>query len=453
MKWLVINIEAFSPQGFKKKKALAKDFSVGFEDLPWVVQKFLCVFKKPFIILDESSKIKTNIPMEEKKKSIRTQIIKVLNNFGHRCIMTATVKSKSPLNVIDQYNFLRANYFPESMWELAERWCVMVTIRKGRGRRVAITKKIWEEIRDRLKNAYRLGGEGQLRTSMNSVFREYSIDYAKQEHIMQHKEYTPFINQKELTARIASDTIFIKRSDLFDVTFDKFVKEPIMRPVEISKEAKQIANELIKLGFSDNLTLGRSAALELVLRLQDICNGFEPVSKLLDDGTREITHRSFKENPKIDELIELMEEIDVENNQIAVWSTRKLLLQATAGAFTAAGISYVVYDGDTKESDKAKAEKAFAKREVQVFLANPASCAYGLNCLESCDYGIVLCVDGSVEKYYQMIHRLLRGQLTKHKFLYGIYAKGSIEERQWDSIRVGQELIGAENTKDIFEFV
>ena len=50
-----------------------------------------------------------------------------------------------------------------------------------------------------------------------------------------------------------------------------------MRPVQLSREAKTIANNLIEFGFTDKLILGKAAALELMLRLQDICNGFEPV--------------------------------------------------------------------------------------------------------------------------------------------------------------------------------
>ena len=465
MKWLIINTEAFSPKGLKKKlaagKALAKSLkgqqkrqvmqemcTVGFKDLPWVVQKFLSVFKSPFIILDESSFIKTNHAMEECDKSARTQVIKVLNKFGHRCIMTATVMSKSPLNVVDQYNFLKEGYFPESMYDLAEQYCIMVTIRVGRGRRVLITKDIYKNIRERLKNAYINGGEQQVRASMNSIFKQYTIDYQKQEFIIQHRKYTPFINKKELIRRIAPDTIFIKRKDLFDVTFDKFVKEPIMRPVELSDEAKRLGNELVELGFTDNMVLGRAASLELVLRLQDICNGFEPVK--VDE---KVTYHPFKENPKIDAFMELLEEIDVENNQVAVWSSRKNILRACAETLEKEGISYVVYDGDVKERDKKEAERKFVQHEAQVFLTNQASSAYGFNCLEDCSYGIILSVDGSVEKYYQTLHRLLRGQLTAPKFMYGIYAKGSIEERQWETLKVGQELIGAENSKGIFQFL
>jgi hypothetical protein len=65
---------------------------------------------------------------------------------------------------------------------------------------------------------------------------------------------------------------------------------------------------------------------------------------------------------------------------------------------------------------------------------------------------IWMCVDGSVEKYHQARHRILRGQLTAPKFAYAVYAEGSVEERQWETLRVGQELLAAENTKETFLF-
>jgi SNF2 family DNA or RNA helicase len=325
----------------------------------------------------------------------------------------------------------------------------MITIRVGRGRRVLINQKDYTDIRKRLKNAFIRGGEMQLEAAKESIFRQFAIDYAKQEHIIRHRKYTPFINEKELLRRIAPDTMFVRREDVFDIRFDKFVKEPIMRAVELSQDAKRIANELIKLGFTDRLVLGKATALELLVRLQDICNGFEPVKN--DDG--EILYRPISENPKLDELIDLMEEIDVGKNQVVVWVSRRNLLAACASRFEKEGISFVRYDGDASDSHKEEAEKKFLSREVSVFLANQSSGAYGLNCLSQCSYAVYMCVDGSVEKYHQSLHRLLRGQLTAPKFSYAIYAAGTVEERQWITLKVGKELIEADNRKEKFIFV
>jgi hypothetical protein len=459
MKWLILNTEAFSPSGLKQKKSLSSN------DLPWVVQKFFSAYRGVFTILDESSKIKTNTPMKEGDKSIRTRLIKLVGKCAaHKCAMTGTLMSKSPLNVVDQYNFLKEDYFPESMWALAEKYCVMITIRVGRGRRVLINQKDYTTIRARLKNAFIRGGEVQLQAAKESIFKQYSLDYAKQEHIIRHRKYTPFLNEKELLRRIAPDTMFVRRKDVFDIQFDKFVKEPIMRPVQLSQEAKRIANEFVERGFTDRLVLGKAPALELVIRLQDICNGFEPVNTdpLYDEKDwfdpdhkpkNEIVYHPFSENPKLDELIGLLEEIDVNNNQVVVWASRKNMLSACAARFEKEDILFVRYDGDASDSQKDAAEKKFLRREVSIFLANQASGAYGLNCLAQCSYAVYMCIDGSVEKYHQSLHRILRGQLDAPKFSFAIYATGTVEERQWTALKVGQELIEADNRKEKFIFV
>jgi SNF2 family DNA or RNA helicase len=444
MKWLVINTEAFSPKGLKQKKTLSVD------DLPWVVRKFLSVFPQPFIVLDEVSRIKTNVPMKEQNKSTRTRLIKLLNKTdSHRCIMTGTLMSKSPLNVVDPFDFLREGYFPENMYDLAERYCVMMTIRVGRGRRVLISQKDYAAIRHRLRNAFVRGGNTQLEAAKESIFRQFSIDYAKLEHIIQHRRYTPFINQKELLRRISQDTLFVRREDVFDIQFDKFVKEPIMRAVELSDEAKRIGNELVDLGFTDNLVLGKAPALELQTRLQDICNGFEP----LKDDNGNVTYKPFGENPKTDELLELLGEMDLERNQVVVWASRRNMLDVCAAAFEKEGYSFVRYDGSASDMDKEAAETSFRTREASIFLANQSSGAYGLNSMGQAKYMVWMCIDGSVEKYHQAMSRLLRGQLTEPKFSYAVYAGGSVEERQWTALKVGQELVEADNRKEKFIFV
>ena len=79
MRWLIVNTEAFTPKGVKGNKEF-KELDKSF--LPKLVQWFLTVFHYPYIILDESSKIKTNTPMAEYKKSTRCRTVKLLNDVG-----------------------------------------------------------------------------------------------------------------------------------------------------------------------------------------------------------------------------------------------------------------------------------------------------------------------------------------------------------------------------------
>jgi SNF2 family DNA or RNA helicase len=254
-----------------------------------------------------------------------------------------------------------------------------------------------------------------------------------------------------LRKRIAPYTFTVKRSDVFDVAFEKFVHEPIKRPVPLPASAKKLGKELIDLGFTDNFTIGKAPALELVHRLQDVCNGFEPLSEG-EDEDRVVTQRPLPENPKVASMLELLEEIDTEENQVVVWSSRTALLDAVCASLEEREIAYVKYNGAASARQKREAEDVFEKGTARVFVANQASAAYGLNCLRSAGYMIWMCVDGSVERYHQAMHRVLRGQLTAPKYAYSIYIKGSVEERMWARLRLGQELIGNENKREVFEF-
>jgi hypothetical protein len=469
MKWLVVPLEAFSPRGVKGRKTVnprtGRQIASGVtdEDLPWAVREFLAAFPRPFIALDESSKIKTNAPMDEKKKSTRTRIVKLLNKRGERCIMTGTLKSKSPVNVYDQFDFLRSGYFPESMWEFAERYCVMETIfAGGERRRVLMSEKSWRETRERFKRAYarglNMGGtasaEDVLRLSKDSVFREKAVSAANAEHIVRNQKYSPFVNQAELLRRIKPAALIVRRKDVFDISHEKFVMNPILRPVELADQGKKIIKRLVDVGFTDHYTLGRAPALELFHRIQDVCNGFEPIEEPLPDGAdrpeRVITHRPLGSNPKLDALMELLDEIG-EDSQAAVWCSRKLLIRACAERFEKEGVSFVRYDGDIDDAGREEAQKRFAGDNARIFLANPASAAYGLNCLAKCSYAVFICVDDSVERYHQATLRLLRGELQAPKFSYHIYARGTMEERQLERLRAGRELLTDSNARSLFD--
>ena len=130
MKALVVSLESFQKG-----------------EIPEEVKQFiLSQDKQPFIVLDESSKIKTNNPCKESKKSKRTQAIMKLNRIGERCILTGTFMSKSPVNAYDQMNFLCPDFFPESIWSFAEHYEIRRSLKSVRGARVLISQKDYETI-------------------------------------------------------------------------------------------------------------------------------------------------------------------------------------------------------------------------------------------------------------------------------------------------------------------
>lgn len=474
-KFLIVNTESFSPKNLGKNKYITKD------NLPDVVKKFLEANPDPFIVLDESSKIKTTQACKEQDKSTRSRLIKTLNDVGDRAALTGTLMSKSPLNVIDQYQFLNSGAFPESMWEFAEKYCVMETIRVGRGRRVLIPassskgydRSSWNGVRNRLIRAYNAGGASALAYTKANIYNELGISSENLDWIMAHKEYTPFKNLEALMKRLQeyAPTVFISRADAFDpknVAFEKFINNPIVRKIPLSAEQKKLYNQLVKFGFTENMVLGKAAALELSTRLLDVCNGFEPVLSCVECQEQEgllratcpmasectkpkATYVPLKSNPKLDGLMDLIDEIDYSENQIVVWSCRINFMHAIADRLTEEGIPFCCYSGEQNDKEKEESKARFASGEARICIANQQSGAYGLNCFKKCDYTIYACSNNSVEQDYQSRHRFLRGATDHPKYAYRLCMEGSVEEKIYASLNLGADLITVKNTRKTFE--
>ena len=468
MKFFIINTESFSPQGTGSKRVLTD------KDLPEYVQLFLQANPNPFIILDESSKIKTTQPCGEGKKSTRCRLIKRLAAYGQRCALTGTLMSKSPLNVMDQYQFLDSSLFPESMYELAERYCVMETLPVGRGRRVMIPetssndRASWRGLRNRMLRAFNIGGESRLALCMSSIYKEYSITGSNLKWIYEHDKYTPFRNVDELKKRLEFCTATIRREDVMDISKEKFIRNPMVRKVRLSNEQKNLYNQFVKLGFTDRMVLGTAPALELTARLMDICNGYEPVSGCIGctegngilkascpyqkECTRpKATYEPLKENPKVDAVMELLDEIGTDDNQVVIWSARRNLMDALSARLEEEGISCCLYTGSETEAQKKQSADDFESGKARVCIANPASAGYGVNFMKKCSYAIYACMNNSVEMDWQSRSRLLRGELKEMKYCYRIVMEGSVEERIYSSLDVGNDLLHGEVGREVFE--
>lgn len=470
-KFMIVNMEAFSPVGLGKQKKITD------ANLPEVVKTFLSASPDPFIVLDESSKIKTNTPCSEDKKSTRTRLIKTLNKYGSRVALTGTMMSKSPVNLIDQFQFLDKRWFAENVWQFAEKYCVMETIRIGRGRRVLIPesnskgydRSSWNAVRKRMINAYKLGGATRLATCKAAIYNELGITGENLDWIMQHKEYTPFKNVEALMKRIERCTVTVTRDQAFSTACEKFINEPIIRKVELSEEQKKLYSQFVKLGFTDTYTLGKAAALELTIRLLDVLNGFNPVTPCSDCAKYGGCLRStcpfnkeceepkavfepLKTNPKVDALMELIDEID-DKEQIVIWSARKNIISAVTERLKEEGITYCLYNGDLTDKEKEASINAFQKdKTARVCIANQQSCSYGVNFMKDCNYEIYICSNNSVEQDYQSRNRLLRAEIKTPKYAYRICFPGTVEERIYRSLALGKDLIDSTaNTKDTFE--
>lgn len=403
-------------------------------EVPEEVKKYVLAHHgNIFTILDESSKIKTNEPCKESKKSKRTQAVMKLNRIGHRCILTGTFMSKSPVNAYDQMNFLKDGFFPEGMYAFAEHYVIRRALPSVRGARITITQKDYEAIYKRLSKCK--DDPNVLCGAMDSVHSFYGISREDCAHILKHKEYTPFKNIDELWNRIGDTCVHPKKEDILDVPPKIYENYKL----ELTKEQRDLYLQLQNQHCTDHITVDNG--LKLYLRFQDICNGYEPVEtdELDKNGNPKVELVPLKENPKLDWLEEYVESLG--NEQCLVWCARSRLLHDACSRMRDKGYTCGIYDGKVGTENRERDYEDFYNGKIQILFLNQASGGYGLDKLRNANYGIYLCNDASVEKRQQSEDRCCRGLYTENKFIIDVSMEGTVEQRVTEALKLGTELV------------
>lgn len=403
-------------------------------EVPEEVKKFILAHHgNIFQILDESSKIKTNEPCKESKKSKRTQAIKRLNSIGHRCILTGTFMSKSPVNAFDQMDYLKDGFFPEGMYAFAEHYVIRRALPNVRGARITITPKDYDAIHKRLARCK--DNPNALCGAMDSIHSFYGISREDCAHILKHPEYTPFKNIDELWNRIGDVCVHPKKSDILDVP-EKIYKS---YKLELTKEQRDLYLQLQNQHCTDRITVDNG--LKLYLRFQDICNGYEPVEtdEIDEKGNHKVELIPLKENPKLDWLEEMIESIGTE--QCIVWCARSRLLHDACARLRDKGYACGIYDGKVGNKEREADYEAFFEKKIQILFCNQASAGYGLDKLRQANYAVYLCNDASVEKRQQSEDRIARGMYKEDKLIVDVSMEGTVEQKVTNALLLGQELV------------
>ena len=418
-------------------------------EIPEEVRKYILANNgNIFTILDESSKIKTNNPCKESKKSKRTQAILKLNKIGQRCILTGTFMSKSPVNAYDQMNFLCSGFFSESMYAFAEHYEIRRSLPSVRGARITITQKDYETIRKRLVR-YK-DNPSALSGAMDSIHSFYGISKEDCIHILKNPEYSPYKNMEELWQRIGDTCLKVDRKTSTDLPPKVYKTYDITLTKEQMKLYLQLQNQYC----TDNIVVDNG--LKLYLRFQDVCNGYEPIDHgdTIDENGKvrhSIELKPLADNPKLNMLEEVID--DIGDKQVVVWCSRTKLLYDAEAHMRELGYTTAIYDGKIDKKLREEGYQSFSEGKTQLIFVNQASGAYGLDGLKEADYAVYLCNSYSVEQRAQSENRIYRGEITRSKYIIDITCKGTCEEKITTCLKLGKELISTGVTDtEIFKY-
>ena len=413
--------------------------------IPEIVKKYLdSCEKEPLIILDESSRIKTNTPVKDDTcKSQRTQAILRLNNIGERCILTGTFMSTSPMNAYDQVKFLQDDFFTEGMYEFSEKYEIKMNMHlKRKTVRALITPEVYRRVRNKLvackNDVTKLAG------AMDYAYRTYGISKDSCVAIIKSQDFTTRKNIDKLWNRLEGLIYRFTKDQVADLPPKVYSEIKI----QLSEEQKKLYLQLQNLHCTDNVVVGNNA-LTLYHRFQDICNGFEPVEEPTEvteveedkEVSKNIVLKKLKENPKLNALLEVIEQLG--NEQAVIWCSRSSLLYEIFNTLQTKGYKVGVYDGKVNRNQRDEYYNGFKNKIVQFLIANQASASYGLDGLKDANYAIYVCNSYSSELRAQSEDRIYRGEIKNSKFIIDITMEGTCEQKVMHALKEGKQLINS----------
>lgn len=207
-------------------------------------------------------------------------------------------------------------------------------------------------------------------------------------------------------------------------------------PIKLTKEVA----EYYKKAYSDFLKAKTNVDHKNIMKRQNnfirarmLCSGFLDFTD--EDGIRQSI--TFKDNPKLDALMELIETTP-KNAKIVVVKEFIRSGDIIGERLDKAGIKYTRLDSTTK--DKKEALHLFKTDDrYKIFIMNSQSGAFGLN-LQAAKYQVFYESPTSPIVRKQAEKRVHRTGQTKHVFIYDLYIKDKVEEKILQYLQEGKDL-------------
>jgi SNF2 family DNA or RNA helicase len=237
-------------------------------------------------------------------------------------------------------------------------------------------------------------------------------------------------NLEKLQALIAPHTFRVLKKDCLDLP-DKVYQQVFFELAPAQRKAYALMDEEKRLLLDGNETPVRR--LGAMTKLQQITSGF-----VLLDG-EVLRPPQLKENPRLDALMELIEDDDA---PVIVWARFREELRVIAEALRAAGRRVVEYHGGVSTKDRDAAVDAFQSGEVDAFVGQPQAGGIGLT-LTRAEWTVYYSNDFNLETRLQSEDRNHRIGTKKSIRYIDLVARATLDEAITRSLQRKERLSAA----------
>lgn len=239
-------------------------------------------------------------------------------------------------------------------------------------------------------------------------FRERYFDPDKR-NAQQIFSYQPKPEAEDAIQQLIGDIcVSMKAEDYIELP-DVIVDDiPVMLDAAAQKQYERLEREMLL--QVDEKTIDVSSAVALSNKLLQLCNG----AVYDDNGVPVEIHKC-----KIEAFLELVEQL---NGQPAlVFYNFRHDIDRIQKALAKSGLRVRKLDGPKDETD-------WNNRQIDILLAHPASCAYGLNLQDGGNHVIWFGLNWSLELYQQANKRLHRQGQTQKVIVHHLVVEGGRDE-------------------------
>jgi SNF2 family DNA or RNA helicase len=407
----------------KEKEAILKPseelhiVTINVEALSTEVGKTFCAkFLKSgdtLMIIDESSRIKNPSAMRTKA------IITLGKSAKQRLILTGTPITQSPVDAYAQFKFLDPKILGASTFTAFKHEYCITRPMKNKFTQRSFDSIVGFKNLDKLKEliapySYRVTKEECLDLP-EKIYKKCSFPLSHRQRAVYDSLATT------LMAEIDFTNIEKRIVDNINTAYGSIA-------TKIMDDPKMVTTQII---------------LTKLLRLQQICGGF-----VTADDESEPT--AFVDNPKLDLMMELLEDIE---GKVIIWARFKAEIKAIVKALQNkyGHGSVVQYWGEVAQTDRNEAVELFQMRGISTrfFVGNPHSGGIGLT-LTAATTMIYYSNDFSLETRLQSEDRAHRIGQKKNVTYIDLVAENTIDEKVMEALRNKQSvanLITGDNVK------
>jgi len=432
LKWLVTNTEGFSRDTY----------------IPYM--RFFLKGNTSMIVVDESHQIK-QITAQRTKNIIQglstitklgNRVTKVAPLSAYRAVLTGTPVANTPFDLYSVFEFLQPGFWGMPFSSFKSRYGLERTDTVPGGAKIFRRKLSLKEMKFIRSAAAR-------NVPLDKISMMYMVSSQDVAYLLQHPDVqTPFKNLPELKARIAPYAFIRKKIDCLDLPEKLYEKVYVeMNAEQISLYAKMVDDLEAEYEGVEMTALN---SLTLLVRLAQITSGFMPRSATAigDEPTVQIG----KSNPKIDALLEQMEEYAEFPAIVVGHFVAEIHLAAEQIKARFPDLVVEVLDGDVPQKDRPAILERFKAGEVDVLCGTQKIIGTGLN-LQRSAIQYTLSNSYSFLDRAQTEDRIHRQGQERVCTYVDFIAEGTIDERIYEVLLQKKDLLDYMRGKSFAEFL